>query len=231
MVSAKKSSGSQSKYQKALGLIKKGEYRSLLSSAIKSTIPRQIFYFDRLYIVGASDLRMIERRNKSVLIKKATETDEAAILSINDDKDLISKRFQNNAECFIAYLKGETAGIIWAKFSDMYLTNCGYIFSPSKKYAWIFDVYIIPKFRLSGTFNAMMEFIFDYVKERGFIGCCGEIHYTNKVSINSHIRMGFNIIEEISYINIIGFHLYLVHDHVVKKKRLAVRFVPRLIKQ
>jgi GNAT superfamily N-acetyltransferase len=214
-----------SRIEKAIKLVHERKFSSLLKMTVKSTVPRKLFYFDKLYIVSADLIEWKPRRNSNIVFRQGSLSDVKTISSVYSDKETVRKRFENKYECVLAEIKGKLAGIIWVRFGDNYRTNCEYRFKPEKKYAWIFDAFVSPEFRLRGVFQNLIIVIQEYAYQRSYKGLCGEIHYENKNSLNSHLRLGFNILEEISYISITGWFIYLIKNRERNASRIHIRFV------
>ncbi len=214
-----------SKINKIVNLVRKREFASLLKMAVKSTIPRKIFYFDKLYIVGTESVNMKPRRNSKTSFRQAYASEIKMLASIYRNETVLEKRFNNNVGCYVAEIDDTIAGIVWLKFEENYRTNCEYAFTPKKKYAWVYDEYVVPKYRLRGVFQKMLIESLKIVKSRSYEGYCGEIHYENTLSLNSHRRLGFNILEEISYVNFLGLFVYYIKNHETKTSRIYPMFV------
>jgi len=121
--------------------------------------------------------------------------------------------------------------VIWVNLSDKYETNCEYVFKPVEKAAWIFDLYIVQKYRLRGAFVYLMNVVLQYVHDQSYKALSGEIHYANTASVNAHKRIGFNIIETISYVSILGLYMYSIKCDDHKKNRLNFKYVSSRIQR
>ena len=214
-----------SKIERSISLVRQKKFATLLKIAIKSTIPRKLLYFDMLYIVGVSSVDTKKLRTKNLSSRMASLSDIKKLSQIYGDSEVFRKRFENGCECMIAEIKGEIAGAIWLQYNDTYRTNCEYIYRPESKLVWIFDAFIVPKYRLRGVFPFLISEIINYVNANAHEGVCGEIHYENQVSINAHLKIGFRKIEKISYVSFLGFFIYLVKNCALKRNRYLFRYV------
>jgi GNAT superfamily N-acetyltransferase len=211
--------------EKAFELGKNKEYLELFKATIKTLIPRKILYFDKLYIVRANSLKLPFTGKTDFTHRLASASDISTISSVYGEPGKFKRRFKNKSTCILAELNDEVAGVIWINLSDKYKTNCEYVYEPDDKAAWIFDLYIVPKYRLRGAFVYLMNVVLQYVQDQSYTALSGEIHYANKASINAHIRIGFKIIETISYVSILGLYMYSIKSDELIKNRLHFKYV------
>ncbi|CAA9889311.1 conserved hypothetical protein [Candidatus Methylobacter favarea] len=108
---------------------------------------------------------------------------------------VIIDRYQQGAVCLGAYKEHEFAGCFWY-ITDKYKedeVNCLYKLANIDS-AWDFDVYVVPKFRMSPVFLKLWDDASKHLIEQGIHWSLSRISAFNARSISSHLRMGAQLV-------------------------------------
>jgi len=212
-------------YRTGIEAYQVARYACLLKTASRTIIPRKIFYFDKLHIVGADSLNPRLTRKNALTFRLGGLHDIERMAMAHREPAVFERRIKKGCTCFLAEAGNAIAGMIWARFGEQFKTNCEYIFTPGKRSTWIFDAYIVPEYRLRGVFTPLMSFLGTHLRLHDSKGVYGEIHHMNRNSLQSHLRLGFSRIETISYIQVFGLFIYLIAHHRTGSTTLISRYV------
>jgi hypothetical protein len=108
---------------------------------------------------------------------------------------VIADRYKQNALCLAAYKDDEFAGCLWY-VKNHYRedeVNCAYELG-SENLAWDFDVYVVPKFRLTPVFIKLWDTASAKLINSGCYWSLSRISAFNSMSLASHKRMGAKVI-------------------------------------
>ncbi|MGC2456582.1 MAG: hypothetical protein WA435_01120 [Gallionellaceae bacterium] len=122
---------------------------------------------------------------------------------------VIQARFNQGGHCYAAFRKGEIAGYLWLNFGKYQEdeVRCTFVLSPFNKSAWDYDVYVFPKHRFSFAFPRLWEYANEVMTARGIQNTYSRIAYYNIASLNSHKKLGSQIIGSIYFLQF--FHMQL----------------------
>ncbi|WP_336515490.1 GNAT family N-acetyltransferase [Pollutibacter soli] len=91
----------------------------------------------------------------------------------------------------VAELNGELIGSGYAKIkiADDFLQH--------KEFAYLGCMYVEPEHRGKGVIQAITDYLFDWVRQRGLSEVRLDVYAENKTAVNSYTRMGFtpNLLE------------------------------------
>lgn len=204
-----------------------------LIKVIRKIFPRKILYSCKIYILT---LETIKRRKywlpKTIEIKFASIKDINAIANCYltgepwyqiRDKLIYKKRFEDGHKCLIANAKNSVVGVVWISKDEYFIEEQNYLLTLNKHSIFIWDGFITPKYRMKGVYIALLEQLIKILehKQQSKIYC--HIDYENIHSLNTHLRFGFQIKEEIVFFSIFSrILLHIIKDK--NKKTLKVKF-------
>jgi len=103
-----------------------------------------------------------------------------------------------------AKINNKIVGSIKIGFLKVYITDYEKVFDLSDKTAFIYDTYVIEKYRKKGIAKLLILKAVNYLNNNGYkkVGC--HIPSWNKASINAYEKIGFKKIIYIRYFRILG---------------------------
>lgn len=114
----------------------------------------------------------------------------------------IDARFDQNAECFVAFDDDQPLACLWLKINGEFredTVRCIFKPLPMAHTAWDFDVFVHPEFRLGRTFLHLWNHAFAWMRERDIRWTMSRIDAFNLASINSHKRLGATVTDSIVF--------------------------------
>lgn len=107
---------------------------------------------------------------------------------------VIADRYEQGAVCLAAYKADEFAGCLWYVTSHYKEDEVRCLYELSdKQVVWDFDVYVVPKFRLSPVFIKLWDEASARLIHEGVEWSFSRISAFNPMSLSSHKRMGASI--------------------------------------
>ena len=106
--------------------------------------------------------------------------------------DVITRRFRNDALCFLATKNGQFIGFLWLQ-RGCYLEDevrGRFIPMPAEQAVWDFDVHVEPDHRNSFAFARLWDVANQFLRDIGVAWTVSRISAFNPGSINSHARLG-----------------------------------------
>ena len=108
---------------------------------------------------------------------------------------VIADRYEQGTVCLTAYKADEFAGCLWYAKSHYKEDEVRCLYElPAKQVVWDFDVYVVPKFRLSPVFLKLWDTASARLVQEGVEWSFSRISAFNPMSLSSHKRMGANIV-------------------------------------
>lgn len=105
---------------------------------------------------------------------------------------VINERFDQGAQCLVAFSKGAPAACLWLVF-DSYVEDevrCHYRLWPAETTAWDFDVFLHPEYRLGRTFARLWDAAEKHLSAEGRHWCLSRVNAFNPSSLRAHQRRG-----------------------------------------
>jgi hypothetical protein len=120
---------------------------------------------------------------------------EPQLTDLGRPVSVILDRFSQGAQCLIAMRDGRLAGCIWYVRNEYIEDEVRVDFVlPDKRLVWDFDVYIAHSDRLGFLFARMWDVFDAKVRSEGAVITLSRINGFNSRSINSHLRLGAQIV-------------------------------------
>ncbi|RLK51634.1 hypothetical protein DFR31_1578 [Alkalispirillum mobile] len=139
----------------------------------------------------ADSVVMPARLGKNLEIREARPDDPALDL-MGRGTTTLQARFNQGARCLVALKGSELAGFFWwveGPYQEDEV-RCVFLPGPPGEAAWDFDVYIHPKYRLSGVFGCLWSAAQEKLMTSGVRYTCSRISAYNTSSLAAHRRLG-----------------------------------------
>jgi GNAT superfamily N-acetyltransferase len=199
------------KIKKILSLIMSGNL-NVLWYRLLEIIPEKLFIYDRFYFVFFHKKNFRKVRNLSNRCKlKILDFTDVEVGRIKQDLDINIAiiRFQvigavETPKIIRLDLDGRCIAVAFLKKVNELKSPSGYCLDLGKDFfvTWFFGLYVHPDFRLRGYHANLISCAHEFNQKNGLNGLYGEIHYLNKNSISSFMRLGFKIYKSINYLKI-----------------------------
>lgn len=130
-------------------------------------------------------------RGHSVQVRLVTEEDWA-VKEFPRPQAAIRGRYQQGAICLGAFNNNSFVGYLWLILGsyDEDEVRCRFILRPLGEVAWDFDVYVQPEYRSSLVFARLWDEANRYLRERGVHWTLSRVSAFNRMSRDSHRRLG-----------------------------------------
>jgi len=144
-------------------------------------------------------------------------------------ESVILNRFSQGARCLIAIREGRLAGCIWYVRSQFIEDEVRVDFIlPDKRLVWDFDVYIADSARLGFLFARMWDVFDARLRSEGVEITMSRINGFNARSINSHLRLGAQIVGRALFFKFGRLQLMLASQspyvHLARRGRSKLTF-------
>lgn len=114
---------------------------------------------------------------------------------------VIAHRFARQHTCLVASSKGEFSGFLWYA-NDFYEedeVHCRFEIDQPAEGVWDYDVHVEPRFRMGRTFARLWDAANMRLSEQGIKWSFSRISAFNKQSLQSHKRMGLDVLAGLSF--------------------------------
>lgn len=144
-------------------------------------------------------------------VRTATLSDMEGLTRCQNRPQAFLNRFKANDDCAVAVVDGRIVAYQWFCVRPAYVEErYGYRIEVPSDAIYEYDVFILPEYRLGGIW---FKFHCLYLKEqmeklrrRRIIGM---VDYGNRVSMNTHLRFGFQLFRRVVVIRLFGKCLFL----------------------
>ncbi|GAB1257173.1 hypothetical protein NBRC116494_16750 [Aurantivibrio plasticivorans] len=221
------------KVSKLLKRIKDGDWNYLR----KRLLPRgnPILYIGSQLVFELTDT---EKFNKLyTLVNKMCDHD----IKIVQDKDvpqlcatfpesaeLFKRRFaEGHKKCYVSLKNGEMTAHLWVTEPQMEYFNTNSLwkfYSGVTDAIWCFDGYVKPEHRMRGLFPYLMGAIRNDYLTKGYRTQFGETDANNDMSLNTHLKVGYEIIWRITIVSILGLKIYFARNEQSGNKKISFRY-------
>jgi hypothetical protein len=106
--------------------------------------------------------------------------------------DVIRRRFEAAACCYVARVKGSFGGFIWIS-RERHIEDevrCQYVLAAPERSIWDFDVYVEPRLRLGRTLARLWRHVDQAMAREGVRWSFSRISLFNSGSLGAHERLG-----------------------------------------
>jgi len=174
----------------------------LLSKLIKKISSKSHLYYYVLVRQKVHQTPLLPPHKGSKFKFQVLEKNCRLLESLPRPNTVIKERFDRGYKCIAATKDDKFVGCIWLALDSYIEDEARAIFSPQPlgKVAWDFDVYINPTQRLSYLFPKLWDQTNTYLKEFGFEATDSRITGFNIHSINSHKKLGAEVMAKAIYI-------------------------------
>lgn len=186
-------------------LVREGKTRELAAHLGRSFFPAWLFRKNEMVVVRLQEPRPLPRPLAGCLVRWGTPADEPLMQAIRPRRKGYARNFAQGHLSLVAEVEGQPAAFGWFETGEAHPSRTnGYTFRLGPGVAWAFGIEVAPRFRLSGAFHKYFVDGSALLREKGFHTICGSIQADNPHSINSHRRMGFQVIYKFKMLRVLG---------------------------
>ena len=143
-------------------------------------------------------------------IREAKLDDACEMAQLGSKLELFEQRFEEKEHAAVAVVDGKIVAYSWFSekpfhFEDHHQYNLP--IPPDSIYGY--DLYIHPKYRMSGLWVKFMIYLADLMKKSGRVSIITMVEYGNFISMNTHIRFGFTPLRVVRIIKVLGSRMYM----------------------
>ena len=133
-----------------------------------------------------------ERRTGRFTVREIGATETQLLAAMQRPMAALLDRYRQGAFCLGLFRSDELAGFAWLTIGAYQEdeVRCRFLPAPQGQAAWDFDVFIAPRFRLSGAFLQLWTGVARELRARGCEYSCSRISRFNLGSLSSHRRIG-----------------------------------------
>ena len=221
-----------SKIQKLRKRIQNGEFRYIF----KRVFPRgnPVFYYSVQYVFQLSNKKKFKTLVDAVR-KQCDHTPHIVTPDIFEQlcqdfphKDQkFRKRMANGCRCYVTMKNDEISAYLWAlePQKDYFDTNSLWRFKPEQMDGnWCFDGFVKPQYRLRGLFPYLMGIMREEYSAKGYSTQYGETDAKNERSLNTHLRVGYEIEWRVLVISILGLKIYFAKNPISGARKINFRY-------
>ena len=213
------------KGKKLFRLIKQGNLvriGEILLNYLSATKLSCLIYYSRFFMlsyrVNAKDIRHGLVKLKT---KFANVNDIERLCQLFPNKDEYKLRFLRGDICVIAEMGSEIVGMLWMQFNKNKEGMQQYTISLPAKSIWTHDGYVHTNYRIKGIWLDLVSEKIRYCLNHG-IACIYTVVYSgNSISLNTHRRFGYTIVEDVIYLKVFGLKIRCVKkiDEIKKESK------------
>jgi len=190
-------------------------------------IPRKLFYYHKMYTIVFSGTANRFQKPINIVIRQASPNDLSKMLQCYDKKSEFIDRFSKGDLCFVGEYKGDIVSMVWICFKEYYVERDDFLFLLGEDGAFIYDGFTHPAHRMRGMHVYLLNDVIEFLSRKGESKIYGHIDHENDLSMQTHIRFGFRVLEEISFLNFLGLRLHVIKNRQLNSKRYIYTFLGR----
>ncbi len=195
-----------------LRLWREGRREEIRATLTRQALPAWLFRRNEMVITRLTRVRPLPRPLENISIRWGSREDEEALLRIRPRSGGYAANFDRGDLLVVGEVSGEVASFNWFETNRVHISRSnGYTFDMGPGAAWVYGFEVEPRFRMSGVFHKHWVVAMDLLAGRGIERVYGSIQADNPRSINSHRRLGFEIVYTFRVLRLAG----LIHHEAV----------------
>jgi hypothetical protein len=191
-------------------LVREGERDQLRAVLNRALFPAFLFRRNAMLITRLREVRRLPRPLPRIGIRWGGREDEPALLRIRPREGGYAAHLDDPAcRLLVGEVDGQLASFNWFRTDEWHASRTnGYSFLLGPGAVWAFGFEVDPSFRMSGIFHKHWAVGMELLREIGVDRVYGSVQADNPRSVNSHRRLGFEMIYHFSVLRVAGltFH-------------------------
>lgn len=192
-------------------LMRQGDRGAIAQVVMRSLFPAWVFRRNVMLIARLATPRPLPRPLPRITIRWGHPDDEPGLRRIRPRDEGYAPHFDAGRLLIVGEVEGRLASFNWFEAGKTHrsVTN-GYAFDVGAGGVWAFGFEVDPEFRMSGIFHKHWVVAMELLRERGYHRVYGSIQADNPRSVNSHRRLGFDVLCEFRMIRVFGVETFRV---------------------
>lgn len=195
--------------QTLLRLLRARDRETIRAVAARGMLPAGLYRANALAIVRVREVRRLPRALDSLAVRWGGPGDEPLLQALRPREAGYRRVFKPHHALIIGTFNGEIATCNWIETGERHVSRTnGYTFEIGPGAAWAFGMEVAPRFRMSGAFHKHWVEVLRLLGERGIDRVYGAVQLDNPRSLNSHVRLGFEVLWRFRMIRVCGVLRY-----------------------
>lgn len=193
-------------------LVRERRREDLARVVARALFPPWLFRSNEMLIARLTRPRPLPRPLDGITIRWGRPEDEPALQRIRPREEGYGHHFEAGHVLVVGELDGRVASFNWFETDGLHVSRAnGYRFRYGPRGAWAFGFEVDPAARMSGIFHKHWVEALALLAGRGIEAVYGSIQCDNPRSVNSHRRLGFEMLYLYRVLRIAGVIHYAVH--------------------
>lgn len=183
----------------------------LLQSALHK-VPFTPVSIHRFYLLECKDMTQMNHLpvRGPGYIREAELKDVDEMGELENKHELLRKRLLENDYGAVAIVNGKIVAYSWFSDKAVHLeARYRYKIPIPSDSMYGYDLYIHPKYRMTGLWIKFMMYWDDLMRKRSRTTLISMIDYENRVSMNTHVRFGFRPFKDVYVVSAFGSRRYI----------------------
>jgi GNAT superfamily N-acetyltransferase len=188
-------------------------------------LPEWLFAFDRGYGLQA-EIDQIDAATDSFegyRVIKAVEEHMDTILDVSRmGEDRIRYFLNNDVSCFVAAPPGlDWSSIGWFAYGKCFVRGMGFTYDFGND-PYTFALFTKEDARRNGLNRLIISASIEEAKKRGSTKIFSLVEFTNPYALSFHLKMGYKIFQEITYLKVLGLRMSRVRDLDINQTKTRI---------
>lgn len=194
-----------------LSLVKNRDTQALKQVLSRSLFPAWAFRTNRMLLARLREVRKLPRALPRITIRWGGAEDLDALQAVRPRKNGYGCHLDSGKLLVVGELDGRVASFNWFELGEVHSSGPnGYEFVLGPSAAWAFGFEVAPDARMSGIFHKHWFEAMGLLLERGLSTVYGSIQGDNPRSVNSHRRLGFELLYDFELMRVVGIERFRV---------------------
>ncbi len=177
----------------------------------RSVLPSWVFRRNHLVVVRIERSRPLPRPLDTIRVRWGGPGDADGLQQLRFRRDGYGHLFAAGHRLVVGEANGRIVTCNWIEPPGPHLSRAnGYEFDPGPAGVWVFGMEVLPEFRMSGAFHKHWNELLRLLREEGTTRVYGAVQADNPRSLNSHLRLGFEVVGEFRMMRVLGVSRYSV---------------------
>ena len=183
----------------------------LKAQLTRGVLPWWLLRTNEMLMMEVRQIKPLPRPLENIEVRWGCREDEPLLQQVRHRAKPYTRHFDDGSLCVIGFVDGKPASYCWFETSGLHISRTnGYKFRYGPDAAWVFGFEIHPDYRISGIFHKHWKVSMELLAGRGVNRVFGSIQADNPHSLQSHRRLGFNVLCRYKMARVCGLIRYIV---------------------
>lgn len=166
--------------------------------------PAWLYGYERTLVLLTDKLLPERRIAPEYSVRLATEKDFAEMVDLGIGKETARQRLIYGDSCMVAEHSGRVVAMYWVATGKLFLKVGGCELDMKDDGFYLYNALTLPEHRRQGLIGAITRTLQDLMAKQGRTKAYNAISAFNDISIVAHERLGFEIVAETVYWQLLG---------------------------